>query len=44
MGWTLICKHNKVGVVGREGDDIKTTEGSMEIRTRCWKKMDTPKK
>lgn len=28
----------------REGDDIKTTEGSMEIRTRCWKKMDTPKK
>lgn len=44
MGWTLVCEHNKVGVVVREGDEIKTTEGSMEIQTRCWKKIATPKK
>ena len=44
MVWTLLCEHNKVGVVVREGDEIKTTEGSMEIQTRCWKKIATPKK
>ena len=43
--WTIADKTNGLNFgMWTQGDEIKTTEGSMEIQTRCWKKIATPKK